>query len=122
MAKKETKKVKEAKVEEKEDFLDEKKDKKEYEKTMFYKVSNIILWIVFIIWAAICLTDFVRVRQLKEPAFCIKKQTTQYQDGVVDSCLGVGYKVYNYKRDSYRAVEFGPFWAKDRSAKQDEEK
>ena len=36
-------------------------------------------------------------------------------DYVVIDVGGLGYKVYNYKRESYRAIEFGPFWSKDRS-------
>ena len=32
------------------------------------------------------------------------------------SCTGLGYKIYHYERDSYKGIEYGPFWSKDRSA------
>ena len=47
--------------------------------------------------------------------FCIKKGTTKYDDGEVKWCLGAGYKIYDYNRTSFKAIEFGPFWSKDRS-------
>ena len=99
----------------------EKEEKKEKEgKSLFSKIMNIVLWILLLGWMGICLFDFYNVTNEKEPKFCIKKETTEYEDGTVDSCLGLGYKVYNYNRDSYTAIEFGPFWAKDRSNKQAE--
>ena len=49
--------------------------------------------------------------------FCIKKDTNKYTDGEVDICTGLGYKVINYKRDSYKGTEFGMFFfTKDRTA------
>lgn len=101
------------------EFVEDKKNKnknKGKEKSVFSKVLNVILWVVLIGWMAICLTDFYNVSKEKSPIFCIKKETTTYDDGTVDMCLGLGYKVYNYKRDSYNAIEFGPFWTNDRSA------
>lgn len=93
----------------------EKAEAKRERKETANKIINVILWIVMIAWMAMCLYDFYRVHTEKEPVFCLKKETTKYEDGNVDSCLGLGYKVYNYKRSSFRAIEFGPFWSKDRS-------
>ncbi len=102
--------------EEKEEFFEEKKSRRDSDKkSMFSRIMNVVLWIVLFAWMGICLLDFYHVHQEEEPQFCLKKETTQYEDGTVDSCLGLGYKVYNYKRESYRAIEFGPFWSKDRS-------
>ena len=102
-------------VKKEENFLDEK-PKKEWKDTAFYKVTNVILWIVLFVWMAICLVDFYQTHQEKEPMFCLKKEVTKYDDGNVRSCLGLGYKVYHYNRKSFKAIEFGPFWSKDRSA------
>ena len=101
----------------KEEFFEEKKDKK----SLFNRIMNVILWIVLFIWMGICLIDFFKVHQEEEPIFCIKKDVTKYEDGEVDSCLGLGYKIYNYKRDSFKGIEYGPFWSKDRSVKESNE-
>ena len=111
--------IKEAKVTE-EEVTEPKEEKvkivyKEKERSLFSKIMNVVLWIILLVWMAICLIDFYKVTKVQEPIFCIKKETTTYDDGTVDSCLGLGYKVYNYKRASYTAIEFGPFWTTDRS-------
>jgi len=111
-------------MEEEEDFLEEKKSKKSSkkdkdEKSTFSKIMNVILWIVLFAWMAVCLIDFYNVHNENDPVMCIKKGTTEYDDGTVDWCLGVGYKVYRYDRDSFKAIEFGPFWSKDRSAEEE---
>ena len=80
---------------------------------------NVVLWIVLFIWMGVCLIDFYNVHQEKEPMFCIKTGTNEYEDGNVDWCLGAGYKIYHYNRKSFKAIEFGPFWSKDRTAEEE---
>ena len=109
------KEVKNAKEEMSTEFVESKKKNREG-KSVFSRIMNIVLWVILLGWMAICLTDFYNVSKEKEPMFCIKTETTTYDDGTVDMCLGLGYKVYNYKRTSYTAIEFGPFWTTDRSA------
>ena len=87
-------------------------------RSIFSIVFNIVFWLAFFAWAGICAYDFINVQQEKEPMFFISKKTITYNDGFVDECTGLGYKVYNYQRDSYMATEFGPFWITDRSANQ----
>ena len=77
---------------------------------------NIVIWIILLLWMGICLTDFYNTQKEKDPMFCLKKETIKYDDGTVDSCTGLGYKIYNYKRKSFTAIEYGPFWSKDRSS------
>jgi len=96
----------------KEEFFKEKKDKK----SVFERVINVVLWVVLFAWMGICLTDFFISKSEKAPVFCIKKDVIKYDDGNVDSCLGLGYKIYNYKRTSCKGIEYGPFWTADRSA------
>ena len=120
-------KVKEEKEEEKEEkgnIMDEKMTEKELrkqygEKSTFQKVMNIILWVILIGWMVIVLIDFYNVNKKEEPFFCIKENTEKYDDGTVYSCLGVGYKVYRYERSCFSAIEFGPFWSKDRSLEEE---
>ena len=96
--------------------LTEKELRKKYGgKSTFSKVMNVILWIVLLLWMAIVLIDFYNVNKKNDPLFCLDKGTTEYKDGNVEWCLGAGYKIYRYKRDCYTAIEFGPFWSKDRS-------
>lgn len=105
-----------------ENFLEEdskKKKKEKGEKSTFSKVMNVVLWVVLLVWMAICLIDFYKVHEEKDPYFCISKGVIKYDDGEVDWCLGLGYKVYNYNRKSFKAIEFGPFWSKDRSVKEE---
>lgn len=105
------------KVETEKDFLDEKKGKKKDkdEKSLFAKIWNIALWVILFAWMAICLVDYFKVQNDNDPIFCLNKKTTQYEDGEVKSCLGLGYKVYRYKRECYDAIQFGPFWGEDKS-------
>lgn len=114
------KKEKKVKDEEVGNIMDEKMTEKELkkqygEKSTFHKVMNIVLWILLLAWMLVVLVDFYNVSKEKEPIFCIDKNTTEYDDGDVNSCLGLGYKVYRYERSCFSAIEFGPFWGKDRS-------
>ena len=111
--------------EKEEELFDDSKEKKELKKeekgkSTFNRIMNVILWIVLFIWMGICLVDFFKTRAEAEPIFCIKKETVKYDDGEVDSCLGLGYKIYHYKRTSFNGIEYGPFWSKDRSAEKSE--
>ena len=57
--------------------------------------------------------DFFRFKDGKDPKFCIKEETKTYENGNVEYCLGIGYKVYNYNLEDYTRREFGPFWMKE---------
>ena len=95
--------------------MEEEKKEVKKEKSIFSRVLNVILWIILLAWMALCLIDFYNTQNNKDPMFCIKKETIKYDDGKVDSCTGLGYKIYHYNRKSYTAVEYGPFWIKDKS-------
>lgn len=98
------------------EFLDKKTRKDLSEKGVISRVINVLLWVILIAWMGICIWDFVNVKTDKEPIFCISKKTIKYDDGEVETCTGPGYKVFNYKRESFKGREFGPFWKKDRTA------
>ena len=75
------------------------------------KTLNIIFWVAFAILAFIWIFDFFRVRTENDPVFCIRERTHQFDDGTVDECVGLGYKVYDYNReDTFDGIEFGPFF------------
>lgn len=91
-----------------------KKDKGE--KSVLYKIVNAILWVVLFAWMIIVVIDFVHVRKEEEPQFCFSEKVIKYDDGTVTERTGLGYKVISYNRESLKAIEFGPFWIKDKTA------
>ena len=101
------------KVETEEEFLDLKDETNKDEKRK--KIINITLWVILIAWIIICFTDFILVKTENEPIFCTFSKTTDYEDGTVKSCYGLGYKVYNYDREDFSGLEFAPLWGKDKS-------
>lgn len=114
------KEVKEEKVftekEVKEMVKQEKKNQQE--KSLFQRILNIVLWVVVLAWMAICVVDFIKVQNEKDPIFCLKKTSIKTGTGSAKVCTGLGYKVYNYDcatksgKNYSGAVEFGPFWTK----------
>lgn len=109
MAEKEVKEKENETVDE--DFKDVKKANK---KNPVLKVISIILWVLILAWLVVVIFDFYKVSQEEDPVFCISKETITYDDGTVDLCTGLGYKVYNYHRSSINGYEFGPFWIEER--------
>ena len=109
----EVKEVKEELTEEelKKEFFDNKEDKE----SVFIKILNVLLWIILFAWMAICLFDFYKTRRREKPMFTFKHEVVKYEDGQVDSYLGLGYKIYNYQRKCINGIEYGPFWSEDRS-------
>ena len=82
---------------------------------MVKKILNIAFWVVFALVMAIWLIDFFEVRADNDPRFCINEKVHQFDDGQVKECLGLGYKVYQYDRDSMKgATQFSPFFVKMR--------
>lgn len=97
----------------KEEVKEERKPKK---KSVVFKIINIVLWLLLIVWMSLVLLDFVNIKNNKDPKYCwFNKRVTEYSDGSVTECSGIGYKVIKYERSSYNAIEFGPFWIKDRT-------
>ena len=79
-------------------------------------VIKVAILTFVIIWIIIFFIDYFRARQSKDPIFCISEQTKEYEDGSVYSCIGLGYKMYRYNRNSIDAsIEFGPFFIKERT-------
>jgi len=101
---------------EKKELVKQEKKNKKKGRGAFRKFLNTILWIVVIIWVAVCLVDFFKVRNSEDPIFCLKKETIETGTGTAEVCTGLGYKAYLYNCNSsdgkiYEgAREFGPFW------------
>lgn len=95
------------------------KDRKDQEKkALWKKILNIFLWIIVLGWMALCVIDFIKVQNKKEPIFCLSNKTIETGTGTAKVCNGLGYKVYKYNCSTKSgsnysgALEFGPFWTK----------
>lgn len=77
-----------------------------------------ILTLLFF-WIVVVFIDFFRVRQNKNPMFCISEKTNEYDDGSTYICTGLGYKMIRYSRECLSAKEFGPFLIKERTCGSD---
>lgn len=77
-------------------------------------ILKIMILIILFAWIVIVFTDYFRVRQSKDPMFCIKEETKEYADGTNTICHGLGYKMIKYNRECLKATEFGPFIIKER--------
>lgn len=79
------------------------------------KVISIIFMVVFISWLLLIIYESYMVTRGEQPKFCINTEEHKYEDGVTTECLGLGYKVYMYDRNSIDVqVEFGPFWINEK--------
>lgn len=78
-------------------------------------VLKIVLMAILLAWTFIIFFDYYRTRIDKKPVFCLKEETYKYDDGEVYECIGAGYKMYSYNRDSIKATEFGPIFITQRS-------
>ena len=84
----------------------------EKEKSLGKKIFDIVFWVCITVLAIIWLTDFFRIQNDKDPMFCLAHKTHKFNDGTVEECTGLGYKIYDYNRESLTAHQFGPFFAK----------
>lgn len=102
--------------EEKEITKEVKEERKPKKKSVVLRIINIALWVLLLAWMALVILDFINIKNNKDPKYCwFNNKTTEYSDGSVTECSGIGYKVIKYNRASYNAIEFGPFWIKDRT-------
>lgn len=112
---KSTKKVETINAVEKKSKKKEKSKNETFEngsKNIFKIIWNFIFWAVVILLFIVWIIDFNNVKNKREPAFCLKNVTHQYDDGTVEECIGLGYKVYKYDRKSsdIKGSQFSPFF------------
>lgn len=111
--KKEVKEVETVEVKEKEMDTSLAEENKEEWKEIGRKIWDIVFWVVFAAIALTWVVDFFRVSDRKDPMFCLSKKTHTFEDGTVEQCTGLGYKVYEYNRASLDSgIQFGPFFIK----------
>ncbi len=64
----------------------------------------IVFGVCLIIWSCFFVTDFICVKNMKQPIFCISMVT--YKDGGSAEYFGLGYKVIKYYEMSTNIVDF----------------
>lgn len=116
MAENEFQKENDDSPEEKEDFQKEIIEFKEktQKKNIVYNIVIGLLFITIFVWLGMWIYEYQNVSNGNDPKFCLKRDTISHDDGTVEVCTGLGYKVINYKRETYKAIEIGPFWIKER--------
>ena len=75
---------------------------------------KIMVLILLATWVVIVCYDFFRVKDEKKPKFCVYETVHKYDDGQTYECVGLGYKVFKYKRTALTATEFGPIFISER--------
>ncbi len=85
---------------------------------MVKRILSILFVIILLGWLALVVTDFLRVRDNKEPKFCLSNKTVEHADNSkTEICTGLGYKVQKYyENGEHTATEIGPFFIKDKKA------
>ena len=87
--------------------VETKKEKKNVGKIIF----DVVFWVGITVLAIIWITDFVKVQNEEKPVFCLVQKTHEFDDGTVEECVGLGYKIYEYNRESLsNARQFSPFF------------
>ena len=79
--------------------------------SMFFKTFFVCL---IVGWIVIILIDYINARKERTPYFCLKTEVKEYSDGKTTICTGLGYKIYDYNRQSINAIEFGPLFTKEK--------
>ena len=85
------------------------------------KVIARIFWIIVIVLMCIATFEFYRVRNGKKPVLCLKTIERIYVDGTSTECIGLGYKVFEYRRNFLKGTEFVSIFAKERHEDIDKE-
>lgn len=78
------------------------------------KVFSKIFWIIIILLMCLWTYEFYRIRNGKYAQFCIRNAIYEYTDGITKECVGLGYKVYEYRRNELKGTEFVSIFAKQR--------
>lgn len=85
-------------------------------KKIINNIFRILLIILIVAWIGIIVVDYFKVKDGKEPKFCMSESTKTYSDGTVYRCIGLGYKVFRYDRESISAIEFGPIFIQEKNS------
>ena len=86
-------------------------------------IAITIFLALFIGWAYLVYSDYGRVKNSEEPKYCVfGTNVDDSDDGTITECIGLGYKVINYKTLDVKMTEFVPVWEKTKTLAELEEK
>lgn len=109
--KKETNSKKVKEVEKEEVVKNIKIEKEKQHKSIGRIIFDVVFWVGITVLAIIWFVDFIKVQKSDEPVFCLVQKTHEFEDGTVEECIGLGYKIYEYNRESIsNARQFSPFF------------
>lgn len=83
-------------------------------KKVILTLIKIIVLVLLFAWMIIIIIDYFRVKNEKDPVFCLSTEIKEYEDGFNSICYGAAYKVIRYNRECLSAIEFGPFIIEER--------
>lgn len=73
------------------------------------KKIELLILVLLIIWGILFIINYMRYTESKAPIFALHVPR-EYDDGVVDEYISLGYVYRSYKRNSISKEEFVPFW------------
>lgn len=79
-------------------------------KGYIYATLKVVSWVLIIAWMSVVVVDYFKVKNEKEPIFCIKNEIIEVDNGTTKICTGLGYKYYNVVNEDYIIKKFVPFW------------
>lgn len=109
-------------------------------KDKIWFVVKILILVLIVVWIGILVMDYFNAKNNSDMKFCLNESVYIYEEGkkvkeldgkdfkesdyeglsYTYECKGLGYKVYRYNRTDtnppFKAVEFGPFFIKERQS------
>lgn len=83
-------------------------------KAVLKLILKILVILLVVVWVFIVVTDYMNTKNDKPLKFCLREDTHKYDDGETYECVGLGYKMFKYNRQSITAKEFGPIFISER--------
>ena len=78
-------------------------------------IFNIVFWVAFVGLLTLWITEIVVAENGKDPILCFNEEIHQFDDGTVRECHGIGYKTFEYHRESINITrQFGAFFVEMR--------
>ncbi len=74
------------------------------------KITSLIICSIIILIVPITVVDYMRVKNEKEPIFCLTREEKTVEDVSTFICKGFIYKYYETTNNKYISKSFIPLW------------
>ena len=92
-----------------------KEEKKKKEKNPVVRVLEVLIILLFLVWAFMLYHDYDNVKASKKPDFCFFGEDEEKLDlGTITTYKCIGYKVVKYKTEDASMTEFSALWQGNR--------